>query len=115
MSHVERPFTPVDADHHNPELIEWSLPEEGLEIRLLIDQPEMAELSDQSYEHLTLASSLFVLLCDYIVANREALQGAGLTTEGAFGFMAEHLKDMTSLFRMMTGELASTRQDEFPF
>ena len=115
MSQAERPSIPIDAHHYNPEVVEWSLPEEGIVIRLRLDQPGMAELSATSRENLVRASSLFALLCDYVVANREVLQGTNLPTEAAFSFIAEHTKDMTSMFRMMTGELEPTQRDEFPF
>ncbi len=115
MSLVERPLTQPTTHHLNPHLIEWALPEEKVAIHLLINQPEMAELPCGSREQLTLALSRMGMLSDYIIANEEALGAKGVSVEAAFSFLAQNIKDVTTLFQMMTGELVPTEGKRSPF
>ncbi len=114
MKATERRLHQEPDCHHNPTLIEWSLPHEGIEIRLHIDHPNMEGLPPGAREKMTLTVGRFAQLCEYVVARQNHLQLRGMTAESAFSFLAENMKDLHSFYQMMTGELESTESEEFP-
>ncbi len=75
----------------------------------------MVNLSLESRERLTLALGRMGMLCDYVIANEKALGAKGVSVESAFSFLAQNMKDVTTLFQMMTGELVPTEGKGFPF
>ena len=101
--------------HQDPAQVEWSLPQEGIEIRLRIDTENMATLPPAAREKLTLMLGRLAQVCDYVVAQQDDLQQRGMTAESAFNFLASHMQGLHNFYQMMTGELGPTESEEFPF
>lgn len=115
MNAQERRNQSQPDQHFNPAVVEWAPPEEGMAIRLQLADPEMEELSPASREKMTLMLGRMALLCQYVVTNPEGLAKAGLTTEGAFNFLAAYMTDLTDLLQMMAGTRPDIEEIEFPF
>ncbi len=115
MTVVERHTQPEPDDHHDPALVEWSLPQEGLEIRLRIETETMANLPPAAREKMIVTLGLFAQVCDYIVAQQDELPQRGMSAASAFNFLGSHMQGMHNFYQMMVGELGPTESEEFPF
>ncbi len=115
MTAVERRSQQEPDYHRDPALVEWSLPQEGIEIRLCIDTENMAKLTPAAREKMTLTLGRFAQVCEYVVAHQNDLPRQGMSAESAFNFLAGYMKDLHSFYMMMTGELEPTESEEFPF
>ncbi len=115
MTNIERhPQQELD-DPRDPALVEWSLPQEGIEIRLRIDTENMANMTPAAQEKMALTLGRFAQVCDYIVARQDDLPQLGMSVESAFNFLAGYMQDLHNFYKMMSGELGPTESDEFPF
>ncbi|MCB9423188.1 MAG: hypothetical protein H6667_25545 [Ardenticatenaceae bacterium] len=112
---VERHTQPEPDCHHDPALVEWSLPQEGLDIRLRIDTENMVNMSPAAREKMTLTLGRFAQVCDYIVARQDDLPQLGMSVESAFNFLAGYMQDLHNFYKMMSGELGPTESEDFSF
>lgn len=103
-----------DRKHHtNPALIEWALPEEGIDIRLKLDMPGMEQLPPLCREKMAGLLSKVALLCEATVANQEALQQDGVALEGVFIYLAEYTASLIPLMEMLADANHQVAED-FP-
>lgn len=115
MNNPEHPIRQEPDGHLDPALVEWSLPQEEIEIRLRIDTESMATLPPVAREKLTVTLGKLAQICDYVVARQDDLQQRGMSAESAFNFLASHMQGLHNFYQMMTGELEPTESEEFPF
>lgn len=115
MTIIERLPQQEPDDHRDPALIEWTLPQEGIEIRLRIDSDNMVRLTPAVREKMTLTLGRFAQVCDYIVARQDELPQRGMSVESAFNFLASHMQGLHNFYQMMVGELGPTESEDFPF
>ena len=115
MNSVERIPQQEPDGHYDPALVEWSLPQEGIEIRLRMDTENMATLPPAAREKMVLTLGRLAQVCDYVVAQQDDLQQHGMSAESAFNFLASHMQGLHNFYQMMTGELGPTESEEFPF
>lgn len=114
MSIPEQSSHHDQKNHINPEIIEWALPEEGIDIRLKLDMPGMEQLSPLCREKMAAWLGKVALLCDATVANQEALQQNDVAVEGIFTYLVESTNGLIALIEM----LAESNQEidvDFPF
>lgn len=114
MSNPEQ-AAPQDQNHHtNPAIIEWALPEEGIDIRLKLDIPGVEQLPPLCREKMAMWLGKVALLCDATVADQEALQNNGVAMEGIFTYLVESTNGLIALIEM----LAESNQEinvDFPY
>lgn len=104
-----------DQNHHNnPGIIEWALPEEGIDIRLKLDVPGMEQLPPLCREEIAGLLGKVALLCETAVANQEALQQNGVALEGVFIYLAEYTAGLIPLMEMLA-EANHQVAEDFPF
>ena len=119
MTTAERPTNNGNngKTHFNPAVVEWAIPEEGMSLRLHLENPGMEALSPNEREKLALLLGRLALLCDYVVSHQGNLGDGGLEPEIAFGVTAEYLKDLMSLFQAMREprETEPMMEEGFPF
>ena len=101
--------------HFNPAEVEWSIPEEGLSIRLICDNAPLPPEARDARQQCALALGRMALLCDYLVVNQTALESGGITLEQSFRFLAAHMMDVTSFYKMIVGDLKPTEDLNCPF
>ena len=113
MTHPEQPPTKADL-HLNPEVVEWSQPQEGLAIRLHLNHPAMESISPQARESLQLSLGRMALLCDFIVAH-------SYDREKSFQFLAAHLQEVTGFYHRVVASQCHAairplpQDNDFPF
>jgi len=114
MSIQERPPHSESQQHLNPAVAEWSLPEEGIEILLKLDNPGMEHLPSVAREAMVGVLGKVALLCETVVANQEALQLNGVALEGVFIYLAEYTSGLIPLMEMLADSDQQVAED-FPF
>ncbi len=90
-----------EEQHLNPAIVEWSMPQEGIDIRLKLDIPGMEQLPPICREKMATWLGKVALLCDATVANQEALQQNGVAVEGIFIYLIEYTSGLISLIEML--------------
>ena len=104
-----------DEKHHiDPTIIEWALPEEGIDIRLKLDIPGMEQLPPLCREQVAGLLGKVALLCEATVTNQEALQQNGVALEGVFMYLAEYTAGLIPLMQMLADADHQVAED-FPF
>ena len=104
-----------DQNHHtNPAIIEWALPEEGIDIRLKLDMPGMEHLPPLCREKMAGLLGKVALLCEATVANQEALQQNGVALEGIFIYLTEYTSGLISLIETLA-ESEQKVDVDFPY
>ena len=112
---IQEQTTRHDKKHHiNPTIIEWALPEEGIDIRLKLDMPGMEQLSPPCREKMAGLLGKVALLCETTIANQEALQQNGVALEGVFIYLAEYTAGLISMMEMLAESDHQVAED-FPF
>ena len=96
------------SSHHDPSLVFWELPEEGVQIHFRLNTLEMEQASPQVREQLEVCLSRLAMLCDLLMANETTLEQRGYSLVDSYAFLAVMLKDTTSFFQMLMGELKPT-------
>ncbi len=102
MNSVEN--NPVKGPHFNPNLIEWSILQEGLIAQLQIHHPEMEMLPTEAREQLTIALGRFVLLCEYMIDKEAKLADNNMTIEKSCAFVANYMLYLQTFYESMAGE-----------
>ncbi len=91
-----------DQDKHiNPTIVVWTLPEEGIDIRLELDIPGMEQLPPGCREKMAGLLGKVALLCKATVANQEALHPNSVALEGIFIYLAEYTSGFISLMETL--------------
>ena len=114
MSSHEQDLHHDEKQHINPALIEWTLPDEGLDIRLKLDVPGVEQLPPLCREHMAGLLGKVALLCETTVANQDALQQNGVALEGVFVYLAEYTAGLIPLIQMLA-EANHQVAEDFPF
>jgi len=114
MSSHEQDLHHDDNQHTNPALIEWALPEEGLDICLKLDVPGVEKLPPLCREQMARLLGKVALLCETTVANQDALKQNGVALEGVFVYLAEYTAGLIPLMQMLAGADHQVPED-FPF
>lgn len=114
MSNPEQGIHHDEKHHLNPAIVEWALPEEGIDIRLKLDMPGMEQLPLLCRENMAGLLSKVALLCEATVANQEVLQQNGVALEGVFIYLAEYTGGLISLIETLA-ESDHQVDEIFPF
>jgi hypothetical protein len=114
MSIHEQDFHRDEKHHIDPAIIEWALPEEGIDIRLKLDNAGMEQLPLLCREKMAGLLSKIALLCEATVTNQEALQQNGVALEGVFIYLAEYTAGLIPLMEMLADADHEVAED-FPF
>ncbi len=108
------------SSHHdeknpiNPTVMEWALPDEGIDIRLKLDVPGMEHLPPLCREQMAGLLGKVALLCETTVANQDALQQNGVALEGVFIYLAEYTAGLIPLMQMLADANHQVAED-LPF
>lgn len=114
MSSHEQDLHHDDKQHTNPALIEWALPDEGIDIRLKLDVPGVEKLPRLCRKQMAGLLGKVALLCETTVANQDALQQNGVALEGVFIYLAEYTAGLIPLMQMLADANHQVAED-FPF
>ncbi len=102
MNSVENKL--AEGPHFNPNLIEWSILQEGLLAQLQIHHPDMEMLPTEAREQLTIALGRFVLLCEYMIDKEAELAANNMPIEKSCSFLSNYMLYLQTFYESMAGE-----------
>lgn len=101
---------PSEGPHFNPNLIEWSIPQEGLIAQLQIYHPEMELLPTEAREQMSTALGRFIQLCEYMIDKERKLSANNLPIEKSCSFLANYMLYLQTFYKSMAGESEKTHR-----
>ncbi|MCI0558948.1 MAG: hypothetical protein MN733_10665 [Nitrososphaera sp.] len=114
MSKLERRTEDPQADSE-AQAVEWVSEGGGVTLQLIVDESLANGLNPEAREKLQIAVERVAAVFVRILNERQALENAGTSMERAFNLLAEHMRDVSSLYGVLSGTLGPTSDPDFPF
>lgn len=115
MSELERRLKEDPTADSNAQSVEWASRGGGIILQLTVDESLADGLNPEAREKLQIAVERVAAVFVRILNERQALENAGTSMERAFNLLAEHMRDVSSLYGVLSGTLGPTSDPDFPF